>query len=153
MKPTLPPFSGSRTALWLLPALLLLAGCQSATIESRRTQRAASYTALLPEQQQLVDKGQIRSGMTEDAVYIAWGPAWQVLRGETDGKLTTTWIYRGTWWDEQTYWNYRLFYRGGRFFDVPFLDRTSVPRDFVAAEVTFVDGVVRSWKMLPRPYL
>ena len=151
MKPSLPFSSWPKTALWLLPAMLVLAGCQSTTIESRRAQRAAGYAALLPEQQQLVDKGQIKSGMTEDAVFIAWGPPWQVLRGETDGKLTTTWIYRGTWWDEQTYWSYRTLYRDGRNFDIPVLDRTSVPRDYVAAEVIFVDGLVRSWRTLPRP--
>ena len=153
MKPSFQLSSWLPPTLWLLLAMLLLTGCQSATIESRRTQRAAGYAALRPEQQQLVDKGQIKSGMTEDAVYIAWGPAWQILRGETDGKLTTTWIYRGTWWDEQTYWSYRTLYRDGRHYDVSFLDRASVPRDYVLAEVIFVEGIVRSWKMLPRPYL
>lgn len=142
-----------KTTLLLLPAVALLAGCQTSTIESRRAQRAAGYAALLPEQQQLVDKGQIKSGMTEDAVYIAWGPAWQILRGETEGKATTTWIYRGTWWDEQTYWSYREVHQNGRYHSVPFLDRTSVPRDYVMAEVVFVEGVVRSWKTLPRPNL
>lgn len=139
--------------LLLLPLLLLLTACQSNTIESRRNQRAPGYAGLSPEFQQLVDKGEIKSGMNEDAVYIAWGPAWEILRGETDGQAATTWIYRGTWWDDQSFWNYRTLRQGGRYIQVPFLDRTSVPRDYVFAEVVFVNGVVKSWKTLPRPYL
>ena len=141
-----------RTAVALWPVLMFLVGCQTATIESRRAQRATAYAALLPEQQQLVDKGEIKSGLTEDAVYIAWGPASEILRGETDGKSTTTWIYRGTWWDEQTYWTYRTTRQGGRFYEFPVLDRTSVPRSYVSAEVVFVDGIVKSWRARPRPY-
>ena len=141
-----------RTAVALLPVLMLLVGCQTATIESRRAQRATAYAALLPEQQQLVDKGEIKSGLTEDAVYIAWGPASEILRGETDGKSTTTWIYRGTWWDEQTHWTYRTTRQGGRFYEFPVLDHTSVPRSYVSAEVVFVDGIVKSWRARPRPY-
>lgn len=141
-----------RTALALVPVLMFLAGCKTATIESRRAERAAGYAALAPEQRQLVDQGQIKSGMTEDAVYIAWGPPWEILRGESEGRFTTTWIYRGTWWDEQTYWSYRTARQGGRYYEFPVLDRTSVPRSYVMAEVVFADGIVKNWRALPRPY-
>ena len=143
----------SRIALVALPVALLFSGCKSTTIESRRTQRAQAYAALSPEQQRFVDTGEIRSGMNEDAVFIAWGPAWEILRGETDGQLLTTWIYRGTWWDEQTYWNYRAVrFADGNLRSIPVLDRASVPRDYVMAEVVFVNGRVKSWRTIPKPY-
>ena len=62
---------------------LLLTGCAStATVESRKKERATGYSALTPEFKSLVDTGQIRKGMTEDAVYIAWGKPAQILQQE-----------------------------------------------------------------------
>ena len=66
------------------------------TVQSRQQERAAAYAALNPEDRALVDQGKIKSGMSEDAVYIAWGRPSQVLKGETGGKATATWIYTHT---------------------------------------------------------
>src|SRR5262245_3355725 len=51
---------------------LFAAGCTTSTIESRKKERLAIYTALPPDQKQLVDHGQIKVGMGPDAIYIAW---------------------------------------------------------------------------------
>jgi hypothetical protein len=75
-----------------LPLVLALAcvvfiGCANHSVETRRRERAAAYAALNPEFQRLVDAGQIKAGMPEDAVYIALGrPTQIVLSGDATGE-------------------------------------------------------------------
>ncbi len=89
----------------------------------------------------LVDEGQIRRGMTQDAVYIAWGKPSQVLQQEDGRGLVTFWLYHGGWLEETRYWTHH-----SRF---PITDYQ--PRTYVSAEITFVNGVVDSWRTLPKP--
>ncbi|MGH7953863.1 MAG: hypothetical protein ACREFE_18350, partial [Limisphaerales bacterium] len=57
--------------IFLLLSVLFLAGCvTTSTIESRKKEHAAAYTALSPEFKTLVDQGRISVGMTTDAVEI-----------------------------------------------------------------------------------
>jgi hypothetical protein len=139
--------------LFLLGSLtLLLAGCATSTIESRRQERPAAYAGLSPELKELVDQGLIRTGMPEDAVYIAWGKPAQVLHSQAgEGGPTTTWLYHGGWMEETRYWNYREINYGGKRHLERYLDRDYVPREYVSAEIVFVDGKVHSWRTLPRP--
>ena len=87
-----------RTPLCLLlcAAALLVGGCASSSIEKRREERIQTYSSLAPEDKAMVDLGQIKVGMTMDAVYIAWGKPSQILLGETSDGQQTTWIYHGT---------------------------------------------------------
>lgn len=133
---------------------LLVAGCATpSTIESRRSERLSVYSSLAPDEQRLVDEGQIKMGMSSDAVYIAWGPPSEVLQSESapQGRITT-WRYYGSWMQESRYWAYRETSRGGN--DL-YLERYLVsdyqPRDYVRAEINFQDGRVLSWRTLPRP--
>ena len=57
-----------------LLGLLLFTGCATSTVESRKKERPAAYNALSAEDRELVDKGQIKTGMSQDGVYIAGGP-------------------------------------------------------------------------------
>ena len=41
----------------------------------------------------MVSRGQIRSGMSTSAVWLAWGSPEQKTHGEIRGKATETWIY------------------------------------------------------------
>jgi hypothetical protein len=68
----------------LVPLLvpLLFIACKTPTVESRKQERLAAYNALPDDQKQMVDKGQIKIGMNEEAVYIAWGPPSQILQSE-----------------------------------------------------------------------
>ncbi len=125
----------------LLSICLLLTGCATSSIESRKKERAAGYAALSPEFKDLVSAGQIRRGMSQDAVYIAWGKPAQVLQLEDSQGLSTTWIYTGGWMEETRYW-----YRYQR---VPQIDYQ--PRTYVRAEIIFVNGAVDSWRTLPQP--
>ena len=142
-----------RSAPLLALALILCACSTPSTIESRRSEKQSAYSTLAPEEQALVDQGQIKMGMTSDAVYIAWGKPAQVLESEDPqrGRITT-WQFHGSWMQENRYWAYRETSRGGA--DL-YLERYLVsdyqPRDYVRAEITFKDGRVLAWRTLPQP--
>jgi hypothetical protein len=133
------------------------AGCATSSVASRKQEHYATFAALPPAQQALVDQGQIAVGMPMDAVFIAWGKPSQVSTGQTpDGQTVTTWVYRDTAWREQRFWNYRYTpYHYGRYhayaYPQPFLDYDYTPYSYVAAEVTFQDGVVKSWRNITAP--
>lgn len=120
---------------------VLLSGCATSNVESRKRERVAGFAALSPEFKELVSDGQIRRGMSEDAVYIAWGKPAQILQREDQDGLATIWVYLGGWMQETRYWY------GNRSF--PQTDYQ--PRTYVRAEITFVNGVVQAWQTLPQP--
>src|SRR6185295_9362627 len=124
---------------------LLVTGCAStsSSIDGRKQERAPSYAALSPEFKSLVDSGQIRKGMNEDAVYIAWGKPAQILQQENQQGRATIWLYEGGWLEETRYW------AGGRRFS--HLEHDYQPREYVRAEIVFRDGKVESWRTLPQP--
>lgn len=129
----------------VLFAALVLTGCATTgkTVEGRKKERAAGYAALSPEFKSLVDTGQIRKGMSEDAVYIAWGKPAQVLQQEDAQGRATTWLYEGGWLEETRYWTPE--WRAAR------MQYYYQPRAYVRAEIVFVDGKVESWRQLPQP--
>jgi hypothetical protein len=131
---------------------VLLAGCATSTIESRRSEKISAYHNLAADEKELVDSGQIRVGMSSDAVYIAWGPPAEVLESEDASGRVTTWRYYGSWMQESRYWAYRETRRGHS--DL-YLERYLVsdyqPRDYVRAEINLVGGRVANWRTLPRP--
>ena len=51
------------------------------------------YQSLSPRDQALVSQGQIRPGMTMDAVWLAWGTPDQKIPNNMDGRPTETWVY------------------------------------------------------------
>lgn len=135
-----------------LSILLLLAGCATRpTVESRRAERAAAYGELSPEHRQLVDAGQIKVGMNEDAVFIAWGQPAQVLPSEDAGGRLTTWLYQGTTTDEFVGWRYVEVPGPNGSHLTRRLDRDFSVREYVSAELVFRDGLLQSWRTLPRP--
>lgn len=141
MKP--PRLTTVKTGFVILLAGVLLTGCATTnSIESRKQERAAAYAAFTPEFKSFVDAGQIRRGMTEDAVYIAWGKPAQVLQQEDQNGVATVWLYEGGWMEETRYWIGR---RHG------YLEHDYQPRTYIRAEIVFVDGKVASWRTLPQP--
>jgi len=136
---------------------MLVAGCAgSATdpkqIARRRAERSAAYAALTPEQQSLVDRGQVQVGMPEDGVYIAWGtPAQSLRRGDASGE-ETLWLYSGSTTDQYISWNYvEVPGRNGRVYLDRVMSTDYTFRDYVSARLIFRDGKVTSWEMLPKP--
>lgn len=150
----------NRLSRWIiaLPLLAVWAGCSSPSatdpklIAKRRTERLAAYNALTDEHRAQVDAGQIKVGMNEDAVYIAWGAPAQVLRsGDSNGERTT-WLFHSSTTDEYLFWRYREVPRkDGTVFLERFLDRDYNYRDYVSAELVFTGGQLQSWRMLPKP--
>ena len=137
--------------LFALFAGLVLAGCATSTIESRRQERLTAYQGLPPELKTLVDKGQIKVGMSQDAVYIAWGPPSDVLQSETAEGALTTWHFHSAWMQETRFWTYREVTKENTTFLERYLERDYNPRDYMKAEITFADGEVKQWRTLPRP--
>ena len=138
-------------SIFILAAGLLLAGCATSTIESRKQERAAAYTAFPPDVKDFVNNGQIKVGMSEDAVYIAWGQPSEILRNEAGNAAETIWLYYGGWMQETRYWTYRQAGRGRDIYLERYLDRDYQPRTYVSAEIVFVNGEVNRWRTLPRP--
>ena len=128
-----------RTSAVLASLGLLLVGCATSTVESRKHERPADYTALPQEQKALVDEGKIKVGMSPDAVRLAWGPPADVVESETAQGHTTVWVYLGQWAEEQRYWIGRR------------LESDYYPRSYVRAEIIFQNGTVTSWRTLPKP--
>ena len=75
----------------LAVSALLLTGCE--TVENRISEHQDLYNSLSPRDQDLVRNGQIRSGMSMNAVWLAWGSPEQKTAGEMRGHATETWIY------------------------------------------------------------
>jgi hypothetical protein len=82
----------SKTLLLGLAAVgLCLTSCE--TTENRISQHQDMFGTLSPRDQELVRQGQIRSGMSTNAVWLAWGSPEQKTVGEMRGHATETWIY------------------------------------------------------------
>jgi hypothetical protein len=124
-----------------LLVVLLLAGCATSTVQSRKQERYAAYQALPPELKAAVDQGQVKVGMSMDAVYIAWGKPGQVSQSGNQNGEATDWSYLGFYTQETQFWGYRRMFYG--------YTTLTYPR----AVVKFVNGVVVEWQTYPRsPY-
>ena len=138
--------------LLIASALVVLCGCATSTIEKRRAERAVAYEQLSPDEKSRVDGGDIQVGMSEDAVYIAWGKADQVLHSGDKGGRRTTWLYEGTTTD--THYRWIAFPAtlpdGTRVLERHLSPRTQF-RDYVAAELVFKEGKLEKWKTNRRP--
>jgi len=135
----------------VLVGALLLASCATSTIESRRKERSTAYADLSPEQKELVDRGQIKVGMGQEAVYIAWGPPSEMVESETPQGHTTLWIYHGQVMQESRYWTYREISRDGTTFLERYPESDFFARSYIRAEIHFANGAVTRWQTLPRP--
>ncbi len=74
--------------------VFFIAGCT--TIDTRISERRESFSRMSPRDQALVQQGTIREGMSQDAVYIAWGPPSQRIPGRYRGSIVETWVYDAT---------------------------------------------------------
>jgi hypothetical protein len=73
---------------------IVLAGCS--TTESRISEHRDLFNTLSPNDQALVSRGQIRVGMSQNAVWLAWGSPDQKAAGAMRRRETETWIYMNT---------------------------------------------------------
>jgi hypothetical protein len=120
---------------------LILSGC--ATTESRISQHPEMYQRLSSTDQALVSQGQIRRGMTMDAVWLAWGTPEQSIPGNARGRPTETWVYL-RYLTPPSY--------GAPYYYGPF-DWSYIPPKFPypSKGVTFSNGKVVFFRHLPSP--
>src|SRR5215813_10729876 len=120
---------------------LILVGC--ATTQSRISQHPEMYQRLSATDQALVSQGQIRFGMTTDAVWLAWGTADQKIPANIRGRPAETWVYLRY----ETPPSY-----GGPYYYGPF-DWSYIPPKFIypVRAATFSNGRVAYFGILPRP--
>ena len=132
-------------ALAAVGPLLLLAGCS--TPATRIRDNPAMFGALPPADQPLVQRGVVREGMSQDAVFLAWGPPDAVRRLRlAPTRLRETWIYIGT--DFVPVPGYRYDYlptRHGRY-RVPYYDYDYIPIRHFERSATFENGRVIGWE-------
>ena len=75
----------------IIASALILASCS--TTETRISGHPEIYQTLSPGHQALVSQGQIRAGMSQGAVWLAWGSPDRKIVGNMRGRSTETWIY------------------------------------------------------------
>jgi len=69
----------------------VLSGCS--TVGSRIESNRAAFDRLPPQEKALVSQGKIQGGMSQEAVYIAWGQPDQKTVGVVRNVPTETWVY------------------------------------------------------------
>jgi hypothetical protein len=129
---------------------LLLTSCS--TIESRISENPEIYRNLSSRDQALVNQGEIRYGMSRNAVWLAWGSPDSKVIGNMRGHSTETWIY--VHYATYPYYPYYGPYGPGfGFFGDPFYDPfyyslipPSIPYPYKT--VTFSNGRVVSFQYL-----
>jgi hypothetical protein len=129
---------------------LLLTSCS--TIESRISENPEIYRNLSSRDQALVNQGQIRYGMSRNAVWLAWGSPDSKVIGNMRGHSTETWIY--VHYATYPYYPYYGPYGPGfGFFGDPFYDPfyyslipPSIPYPYKT--VTFSNGRAVSFQYL-----
>jgi hypothetical protein len=84
--------------LGLSASALILTSCS--TTETRISDHPEIFQTLSPNDQALVKTGKIREGMSQNAVWLAWGTPDQKATGVAHGRPVETWIY-----NEYTYAN------------------------------------------------
>ena len=89
---------------------VLFASCASNTPQGRIEKDPARYGKLSTKDRALVDSGRIRTGMSQDAVYLAWGKPNSVSKGGDGSGSTERWIYTG----QTPVWSNQIGY-GGRY--------------------------------------
>jgi hypothetical protein len=82
-----------RVALTLGIAATALFFTSCGTPGTRISQHPDIYQGLSSRDQALVSQGQIRLGMSMDAVWLAWGTPEQKVPGYGRGRPTETWVY------------------------------------------------------------
>jgi hypothetical protein len=136
----------------LLP--FVLANCAASTPAKRIERRPAAFAALSADHQRLAASGQIKEGMNRDAVWIAWGPASQIIEVSDNGLSSEIWRYTGLTpiYRSSIGFGYHIgSVRHGRHRHTvidPFWDYHYGP-DYVPyteAEVKFRKGLVKSWE-------
>ena len=127
----------------------ILVACSGMTPQDRIRENPAMFRALSPEQQKLVQTGRISSGMSKDAVFLAWGkPSERPLIGQNKKIAFEKWIYTRLRpvMVERPCWGPPYAPGFGPYPYTPW-ETAYVPEVF--ATVTFEHGKVTEWEARP----
>jgi hypothetical protein len=139
-----------KRAVWVLMLAALAVGCAS-TVEKRKKENYGAYSSLTPDFQTAVDQGQVKIGMSPDAVYLAWGKPSQVLTNESAQGTFVTWLYQGSRLKSYRYWTQHTYLYSDYTWDQAYLATSYYPVEYVRAEVVFENNLVKEWRTLPAP--
>lgn len=134
-----------KTSLFLFSALALLLTSCASPVQRRITRNPALYSQLSEADKQRVQRGEIREGMSKDAVFFMWGKPDRVSNGTREGKQFERWSYT----DYEPIYR-PMIYGGYGLYDPYFYGGPTV--DYVptqGASVEFVDGKVSGF-LIPR---
>ena len=126
---------------------LLMVSCVSQTPADRIEKNPLIFNSLPVDQKLMVQQGRICNGMSQDAVFLAWGhPNTPPVEGESAGSRTERWVYRayesvpvmttGVGFGYGPYGCHSVCY--------PQMETAFIPYD--AAYVEFTNGKVTSWQ-------
>jgi hypothetical protein len=79
-----------------ISAGMLFTSCAPSTPLARIQRQPEKFEALSAQHRELVEKGQIDRGMSQDAVFLAWGSPSGVFQGSSNGRSTERWDYAGS---------------------------------------------------------
>ena len=81
------------SALFLLFTALFLASCATNPAEHRVKKFPERFAGLSDREKELVLRGEVAEGMSQDAVFLAWGQPGRVMAGSRDGHGSERWAY------------------------------------------------------------
>ena len=81
------------SALFLLFTALFLASCATNPAEHRVKKFPERFAGLSDREKELVLRGEVAEGMSQDAVFLAWGQPGRVMAGSRDGRGSERWAY------------------------------------------------------------
>lgn len=81
----------SESTLAVATGMLILTSCS--TPQTRISEHPNLYQSLSHRDQALVSQGQIRTGMSRTAVWLAWGSPDRKIMGDMGGGPTETWVF------------------------------------------------------------
>jgi hypothetical protein len=136
--------------IFALAAGLLLASCAPSTPQARIQQQPEKFQSLSPKHRELVEKGQIDRGMSQDAVYLAWGAPSRTFQGSKNNRLTERWDYAGSRpvYSNTFYGSYGRYYgpyRGHGYSGIGWGPEVAyIP--YRIGSVWFIDSKVDAWE-------
>jgi hypothetical protein len=93
----IPPYDHAmKNLLSALSAGLLFASCAPSTPQARIQQQPEKFQALSAKHQALVQQGRVDRGMSQDAVFLAWGAPSRTFQGSRNNQLSERWDYSGS---------------------------------------------------------
>jgi hypothetical protein len=124
------------SALGLATAALILAGCS--TPQTRISDHPDLYQGLSSKDQMFVSQGRIRKGMTQNAVWLAWGSPDRKIVTNMHRRATETWIYT----NYMTYPYYPYGYPYNDLYDPFYYVEVAPAIPYASRVVTFASGRV-----------